>query len=136
MIIESPVITCGQTPEFLYAHISEPSNLEALLPKEYVQSFHAEGDGCTFKVTGGFDIVLKRSEGEAPRVVRYASQKGTPIRFTLDVIIEPVGTATSTVQIKCDADLNPFMKMMAEKPLQNIFQGMAAAAEKAFPVAD
>lgn len=135
MIIESPVITCGQTPEYLHAHISEPSNLEALLPKEHVQSFHAEGDGCAFKVTGGFDIVLKRSEGEAPRVVRYASQKGTPIRFTLDVIIEPVGTATSTVQIQCDADLNPFMKMMAEKPLQNIFQGMAAAAEKAFPVA-
>jgi carbon monoxide dehydrogenase subunit G len=134
MIIESPVITCGKTPEFLHAHISEPGNLEALLPKEHVQSFAAEGDGCTFKVTGGFDIVLKRTEGEAPRVVRYASQKGTPIRFNLEIIIEASGDAESTVQIQCDADLNPFMKMMAEKPLQNIFQGMAAAAEEAFPV--
>lgn len=135
MMIESPVITCGQTSEFLHSYISEPSNLEALLPTEHVQSFEAEGDGCTFKVTGGFDIVLKRTDGEPPRVVRYVSQKGTPIRFTLDVIIEAVGEATSTVQIQCDADLNPFMKMMAEKPLQNIFQGMAEAAERSFPVA-
>lgn len=135
MMIESPVITCGQTPEFLHSYISEPSNLEALLPTEHVQSFAAEGDGCTFKVTGGFDIVLKRTDGEPPRMVRYVSQKGTPIRFTLDVIIEAIGEAMSTVQIQCDADLNPFMKMMAEKPLQKIFQGMAEAAERSFPVA-
>ena len=135
MIIESPVITCGRSAAFLHAYLSDPSNLEPLLPEEHVNTFSAEGDTCSFKVTGGFEVVLKRVEGEADRIVRYVSQKGTPIRFTLDVIIEPQGDEASSLHIQCDADMNPFMKMMAEKPLQSIFQGMAVAAEKAFPVA-
>lgn len=135
MLIESPVISCGRSAAFLHEYLSTPSNLEPLLPAEHVSEFSAEGDTCSFKVTGGFAVVLKRVEGEANRIVRYASQKGPPIRFTLDVVIEPQGDEVSNVHIQCDADLNPFMKMMAEKPLQSIFQGMAAAAEKAFPVA-
>ena len=135
MIIESPVISCGRSAAFLYEYLSEPSNLEPLFSAEHVSEFSAEGDSCSFKVTGGFAVVLKRVEGEADSIVRYASQKGTPIRFTLDVVIEPLGKEVSSVHIQCDADLNPFMKMMAEKPLQGIFQGMASAAEKAFPVA-
>lgn len=135
MIIESPVITCGRSAAFLHEYLSNPSNLEPLLPGEYVNTFTAEGDSCSFKVTGGFDVVLKRVESESDHIVRYASQKGTPIRFTLDVIIDPQGDKASSLHIQCDAELNPFMKMMAEKPLQNIFQGMAVAAEKAFPVA-
>lgn len=135
MIIESPVISCGRSAAFLYEYLSAPCNLEPLLPAEHVSEFSAEGDSCSFKVTGGFAVVLKRVEGEADSIVRYASQKGTPIRFTLDVVIEPLGNEVSSVHIQCDADLNPFMKMMAEKPLQGIFQGMASAAEKAFPVA-
>ena len=135
MIIESPVITCGRSADFLAAHLGTPGNLEALLPVEHVSDFQVEGDGCSFKVTGGFQVVLLRVEPEKANAVRYVSQKGTPIRFTLDVLIEPISEASSSVQIRCDADLNPFMKMMAEKPLQNIFQGMAAAAERTFPVA-
>ena len=119
----------------MHAYLSDPSNLEPLLPEEHVNTFSSEGDTCSFKVTGGFEVVLKRVVGEADRIVRYASQKGTPIRFTLDVIIESQGAEASSLHIQCDADLNPFMKMMAEKSLQNIFQGMAVAAENAFPVA-
>lgn len=133
MIIESPAITCGRSAEFLAEHLGTPSNLESLLPAEHVSDFQAEGAGCSFKVTGGFQVVLMRVDADKANAVRYVSQKGTPIRFTLDVLIDPVSEASSTVQILCDADLNPFMKMMAEKPLQNIFQGMAAAAERAFP---
>ncbi|MBN31342.1 MAG: hypothetical protein CL845_05035 [Crocinitomicaceae bacterium] len=135
MIIESPIISCGRSAAFLHEYLSNPTNLEPLLPVEHVNAFQAEGDSCSFKVAGGFDVVLKCIDGEEPVIVRYESQKGTPIRFTLHVVIEPQGDEVSTLQIQCDADLNPFMKVMAEKPLQNIFRGMAAAAEKAFPIA-
>jgi hypothetical protein len=135
MIIESPSIACGRSAEFLTEHLGTPRNLETLLPPEHVSDFKVEDDGCSFKVTGGFQVVLLRVDSEMANAVRYVSQKGTPIRFTLDVFVQPISDAASTVQIHCDAELNPFMKMMAEKPLQNIFQGMAAAAERAFPVA-
>lgn len=136
MIIESPVIRVGLAQRELHEHLSNPANLESLLPAEYVQDFESEGDQCSFKVVGGFSVVIKQSGGEPPRQVRYASQKGTPIRFVLDIWIEAdqLGSeTTSTLQVKCDAELNPFMKMMAEKPLQSIFSSMAEAVKKAFP---
>ena len=78
MLIESPVISCGRSAAFLHEYLSTPSNLEPLLPAEHVSEFSAEGDTCSFKVTGGFAVVLKRVEGEADRIVRYASQKAPP----------------------------------------------------------
>ena len=66
--------------------------------------------------------------------MRYASQKGTPIRFDLDVEIVPLEEGKASLQVRCDADLNPFMKMMAEKPLQAIFSGMASTVELKFPL--
>ncbi len=138
MIIESPVIRVGRSPEFLCDHLNDPANLEPLLPEEYVQAFTSEGDQCSFKVAGGFSVIIKRLEGPSSHHVHYVSQKGTPIRFKLDIEIEAdqadSESATSTLQVRCDADLNPFMKMMAEKPLQSIFSGMAEAVQKAFPV--
>jgi carbon monoxide dehydrogenase subunit G len=133
MMIESPTITVGRPAEFLKNHLSDPANLAALLPAEHVQDFKADGVECQFKVTGGFSVVIKNVDEPNPHRVKYVSQKGTPIRFELDVVLEPQGEDCCSLQIQCDADLNPFMKMMAEKPLQAIFSGMAVAAETAFP---
>jgi carbon monoxide dehydrogenase subunit G len=133
MMIESPTIAVGRSAEFLKSHLSEPANLAELLPADHVQEFKAEGAECQFKVTGGFNVVIKRVDEPNPHRVKYVSQKGTPIRFELEVVLEPEGEHHCSLQIQCDADLNPFMKMMAEKPLQAIFSGMAAAAESAFP---
>lgn len=133
MMIESPSIAVGRSAEFLKAHLSDPSNLAELLPAEHVQEFSSEGSQCQFKVTGGFHVIIKNVEEPNPHRVKYVSQKGTPIRFALDVVMEPDGTDACNLQIQCDADLNPFMKMMAEKPLQAIFTGMASAAQSAFP---
>lgn len=134
MIIESPVISVGRSVEFLREHLSNPANLEALLPSEHVTAFACENDQCSFKVTGGFSVIIKCEPTDLPNRVRYSSQKGTPIRFELDIILGATADLQSSLQVVCDADLNPFMKMMAEKPLQAIFSGMAAAAQSAFPV--
>jgi hypothetical protein len=67
-------------------------------------------------------------------LIQFASQKGTPIRFDLKVLIAPLAADRASVQVQCDADLNPFMKMMAEKPLQAIFSGMAEAVQLKYPV--
>ena len=37
--------------------------------------------------------------------------------------------------VVCEADLNPFMKMMAQKPLEALFQHIAGAVEARFGAA-
>jgi len=134
MMIESPTILVGRSAKFFKTHLSDPANLAALLPAEHAHDFKADGAECQFKVTGGFSVHIKNVEESNPHRVKYVSQKGTPIRFELEVILEPQGEDRCSLQIQCDADLNPFMKMVAEKPLQSVFNGMAEAAKAAFPL--
>lgn len=134
MIIESPIILAGASAETLFEALRQPANLEEVLPADQISEFEASDDSCSFKVTGGFAVVIQRVKEEPPTLVCYASQKGTPIRFDLDLVIVPMEEEKASLQVRCDADLNPFMKMMAEKPLQAIFSGMASAVERKFPV--
>ena len=41
----------------------------------------------------------------------------------------------ATASVVCEADLNPFMKMMAQKPLEALFQHIAGAVEARFGAA-
>lgn len=134
MIIESPVVEAGASAEMLFETLRNPAMLESVLPAEQVSNFEATETGCSFKVTGGFVINIERVSEERPGLIQFASQKGTPIRFDLKVLIASLAADKSSVQVRCDADLNPFMKMMVEKPLQAIFIGMAEAIERKYPI--
>lgn len=133
MEIKSPIAQVGCTSEVLFDFVSNLENLESLLPSDQVLSFQLDGDVCKFKVTGGFDIVIKKTSEERPERIQFSSQQGTPIRFGLTIRIESLDNGAN-VQVVCDADLNPFMKMMAEKPLQKIFDGMVEKIEGRFPL--
>lgn len=134
VIIESPVVEAGASAEVLFETLRNPATLESVLPSDQVSGFEATETGCSFKVTGGFAIIIERVSEERPGLIQFASQKGTPIRFDLKVLITPLASDKASVQVQCDADLNPFMKMMAEKPLQAIFSGMAEAVQRKYPV--
>lgn len=132
--IESPQASIGLSAIDAFHLVHDPTNLASILSEEHVQSFHAEGDACQFKVVGGLDIFLKRSEAESPSRVRYASQKGTPVRFHLDILIEPLSDQSCAVCVRGEADLNPFMRMVAEKPLQQIFDALVSSLEARYPL--
>mgnify|MGYP001626589316 CR=1 FL=1 len=134
MIIESPVVEAGASAEVLFDTLRNPAALESVLPTDQVSEFKSTETGCSFKVTGGFAVVIERVTEKRPGLIQFASQKGTPIRFDLKVLIAPLSADRASVQVQCDADLNPFMKMMAEKPLQAIFRGMAEAVQLKYPV--
>ena len=134
MIIESQIIEAGISANSLFDSMRSPAQLEEFLPSNQVSDFLASESGCSFKVTGGFSIAIDRIRDERPTLVRFESQKGTPIRFVLDVLIESLEAEVSSLQVRCDADLNPFMKMMAEKPLHAIFNGIAEAVLEKYPV--
>ncbi|MDE0979282.1 MAG: hypothetical protein OSA78_04745 [Flavobacteriales bacterium] len=133
MEIKSPIARVGCTAEELFDFASKLENLESLLPEDQVQSFQLNGDVCKFKVKGGFDVVIKKTSEQRPKFIQFNSQQGTPIRFGLEVRIEASDTGTE-VQVVCDTELNPFMRIMAEKPLQNIFDGMVEKIVNRFPL--
>lgn len=125
--IESPVVALSAAPELVARDFQDWNTFGELLGAGPVSDFTSEGDTCTFKVTGGVAIhLLRTSDNSATTgtVLTLVTQAPTPVKFNLEVNVQPNGEG-STCQVGCDADLNPFTKMMVEPALKGLFAQMA-----------
>lgn len=132
--IRSRSVHVAATAATLRAHLQDLRNLEDMLPQDKVSAFSGTEDAISFKIQGGLEIRLTRMgttfEGSTLRL----QGGGAPFAFHLDLHVEEAEDG-ATAGVVCEADLNPFMKMMAQKPLEALFQHIAGAVEARFGAA-
>lgn len=129
--IESPAVRVNAPASQVSADFQHWDTFGELLAAGPVSDFKAEGDKCSFKVTGGVAVHLVRTSDNSANegnVLTLATEAPTPVKFTLDVVVTPDGDG-ATCQVGCDADLNPFTKMMVEPALKGLFGQMASTLE-------
>jgi carbon monoxide dehydrogenase subunit G len=129
--IESKSVNVPAEPAKVYAYLSDLRNFKNLLPEDKISDWQAEVDSCQFKVQGGYKIGLQWHSGQEPDKIILKSTAASPFPFTLNISMKGNGQSTETQQI-CDADINPFLKMMVEKPLRNLFDYIADRLVKQF----
>ena len=122
--IESKKVSIERPAEQLYAFLQDMNNFKELLPQDRISEWTATTEECSFKVQGAATIGLRRVGGTEPKHVQLVATDRSPFPFTLDVHLEMQNGATSAWQ-EFNADLNPFIKMMVEKPLKNLFDHIA-----------
>ncbi len=124
MKIESKKVTVAAAGDAVFDYITDLNNFKHLLPAERISEWESREDYCSFKVQGTATIDLKLTETERPVRVRMESGDRSPFPFTLEVFLESSGEETTAYQLM-QADVNPFLKMMVEKPLSNLFDYIA-----------
>lgn len=117
----------------VFTFLSDMTNYELLLPKDNISHWKASDDFFSCKIENTYTISLRKKGTSNNTEISLVSNDDSPLRFTLDIKLEAPENNTTTVQLFCNADLNPFLKMMAVKPLQNLFNYMANRLEKVFP---
>ncbi|MDA0939729.1 MAG: hypothetical protein O2990_01890 [Bacteroidetes bacterium] len=125
--IESPTVSLNSAATDVARDFQDWTTFGELLSSGPVSEFQADGDRCSFKVTGGVSIHLVRTSDPGlteGQVLTLATEAPTPVKFTLDVNVVTAGEGC-TCQVGCDADLNPFTKMMVEPALKGLFGQMA-----------
>lgn len=122
--IESKHVEIAKPAQELYAFLQDMNNFHQLLPQERISDWKSDGTSCSFKVQGAATIGLQLDGGTAPNHVRLKATERSPFPFTLDVHLDQQNGVTKAYQ-EFNADLNPFIKMMVEKPLQNLFDHIA-----------
>lgn len=115
--IESNKETIRQTAAEVFNFLSDFNNIGRLMP-EQVEGFIVEGDTCKFTIKGMASLGLKYESRTPNTEVVMAKHEKAPFDLKLICKIEEKGDH-SDLQLFFDADLNPFLKMMAEKPLAN-----------------
>ena len=116
--IESNTQSVPVSAATAFAFLSDIHNLGRILP-EQVEGFHAEGDQCSFTIKGMATLGLKIENTQPHSAVIFGSHGKTPFAFTLRAEITITGPSTCAVQLLMDAELNPMLKMLAERPLGN-----------------
>jgi len=100
--IETEKKTSPNSIESLFGFLSDLNNLEKLMPVDK-------------------RIGLKKEGEEAPNKIMISSFGKVPFTFNLDILLEQQDAEQTKAQMIFKGDINPFMKMMVEKPLRNFF---------------
>ena len=132
--IESPLVELNSSSQVVSRDFRDWKEFESMLREGPVSDFSAEGEACTFKVAGGVTIHLKRSFDPAlieGNVVSLVTQAPTPVKFSMDIVVTSKD-AGCTCQVVCDADLNPFTRMMVEPALNRLFEKIAEQLNKRY----
>lgn len=110
------IINCQ--PQKVYDFLANFNNFERLLPDQ-VANWQSTVDSCSFEINGLATIGLRISEKIPFTKIRMTGEGKLPFGFSFETIIEEIPQQQCQVQMAIDADMNPFIAMMAEKPLQN-----------------
>ncbi len=122
--IESKHVEIAKSAQDLYTFLQDMNNFQQLLPQDRISEWKSDGQSCSFKVQGAATIGLQLDGGTAPDHVRMKATERSPFPFTLDVHLNETAGTTEAWQV-FNGDINPFIKMMVEKPLKNLFDHIA-----------
>ncbi len=101
----------------VYTFLSNFNNFEKLMP-EQVTNWKSTEDECSFTISGMASLGMKIREKNPNSLIRVEKHGKAPFDFLFDCNIREQGNECD-VQLSFDADLNPMLKMMAVKPLEN-----------------
>jgi carbon monoxide dehydrogenase subunit G len=125
MRLESIKVDLKKSREEVFSFLSDFRNFEHLIPKEKVSKWSATEDTCSFNINGMADIGMKIESTNQPSQINIVSHGKNPFEFNLTVFIEEKLNNESASFLVFEAQVNPFLKMMVEKPLGNFFNMLA-----------
>lgn len=121
--IESKKVDVNQSPAKVFSFLTNFNNFEKIMPEQVV-NWSATEDQCSFTIKGMASLGMKISEKTPDSYIKILPEGKVPFDFILHVFIQE-NSGNSVCQLAFDADLNPFLKMMAEKPLTNFLNLLA-----------
>ena len=113
--------------EHIYGMLSDLSNLERVkdrIPAGKVKDFTFDSDSCSVSVDPVGKICFQIVEREPNQLIKFETTN-SPIPLHLWIQLKEVAEADTCMKLTVGAELNPFIKQMVAKPLQEAIDKMA-----------
>jgi len=111
--------------ETIYNYLFDINNFQELFPEDKIENWSSTDEHCTFRIKGMTDIGLKRVAATPNSLIYLDSYGKVPFKFTLNIFLTEKDNNQTEAHLEFDGEINPFMKMMVEKPLTNFFNMLA-----------
>jgi hypothetical protein len=116
----SEVKTISFPQEKVYAVLSNMANLEKVkdrIPDNKITDFSFDNDSCSFSVNPVGKVRFSIVEREPPKTVKLTADQ-LPMEITLWIQLKESQENETKMKLTLRAGLNPFLKPMLSKPLQ------------------
>ena len=126
---ESSIKQVPYPQQAVYNNISDLRNLEKVrdrVPEDKVQDFSFDQDTVSLNVAPVGELKLRICDREEPKCIKFETVQ-SPVPFNVWVQVLPVDENSSKMKVTVKAELNPFIKSMVEKPLQEGVEKIADA---------
>ena len=126
---ESSVKYVPYPQQAVYNNISDLNNLEKVrdrVPEDKINDFSFDQDTVSLNVAPVGELKLRICDREEPKCVKFETVQ-SPVPFNVWVQVLPVDDNNAKLKVTVKAELNPFIKSMVEKPLQDGVEKIADA---------
>lgn len=109
--------------------LSDLNNIEKVrdrIPEDKLKGFSFDSDSITISGSPVGELRLRIIERQEPKCIKFETEQ-SPIPFHLWIQMLPVTETTSKMKLTIEAELNPFIKGMVSKPLQEGIEKIADA---------
>ena len=128
----SEIKAIPQNDDRIFAMLSDLSNLERVkdrIPQDKIQGFEFDSDSCSFSVNPVGKITFQIVDREPNKTIKFATTN-SPVPLFLWIQLKQVAEMDTRMKLTARADLNPFIKQMVAKPMQEAIDKIAAVLEK------
>ncbi len=100
------------------------------MPEGKVSGWNSSDKDFSFVFSGMARIGMAHSSNVPHKEIHIVSHGSNPFDFTLKVNIDGKEDGTAHVNMEFVAEINPFIKVMVEKPLDTFFNALTQNLQK------
>jgi hypothetical protein len=112
----------------VYTLLSDLSNLERIrerIPEETFKNFSFDRDGCSFDIHPAGKVEFQIVEREPNSIIKFQTVH-SPVPLYLWIQLKAESPTVTKMKMTVRADLNPFLKPMVSKPIQEAVDRISA----------
>jgi hypothetical protein len=121
-------ITCSAQKCFDFT--TDLRHFEGFIPDGTINNWKADKDSCSFTVSMLGTVSIRLADMEMYKRVVYKGDALKKNDFELILNITGDGDQPAEVKVLLNAELNPMMKMIAAKPIEQFLEMLIAEMEK------
>ena len=118
-ISDIKTVPCGN--RIVYETLADLNNLEKLknrIPSDKIEDFTFDSNSCSFSVSPVGKVRFSIVDREPLKAIKLVADQ-SPIEVTMWIQLKETGEQETKMKLTIKADLNPFIKPMISKPLQD-----------------
>ena len=131
--IKSDSIVINSNAKKCIEYLCDLNNYQFLFPKDKINNWQSNNNFCIFSIQKAYTLEIVKESCNSDQILLKSGVK-SQFKFSIKIKIQKKSTNSCTAQIICEANVNPLLKVMVGKPLNELFNYMAYNIENAISI--